>query len=195
MEQSKMKQSEIGQSQMELSEKSEVNSLSSVSYRERKDILCQKEDKMEHKEALGWEIKRMSNNISCFIGAELSKAGFDEIIVSHGWILGFLSHQQDKVIYQKDIENRFGMPRSTVANVMKQFEQMGYITRQSDEKDTRLKRIIVTDTGKKVHEESMKSIFATNEKMEEGISDDERQTLHNIFDKISENMKRSGFTE
>ena len=150
---------------------------------------------MEHKEALGWEIKRMSNNISCFIGAELSKAGFDEIIVSHGWILGFLSHQQDKVIYQKDIENRFGMPRSTVANVMKQFEQMGYITRQSDEKDTRLKRIIVTDTGKKVHEESMKSIFATNEKMEEGISDDERQTLHNIFDKISENMKRSGFTE
>jgi hypothetical protein len=39
----------------------------------------------------------------------------------------------------------------------------------------------------------MKSIFATNEKMEEGISDKERQTLHNIFDKISENMKRSGF--
>ena len=87
------------------------------------------------------------------------------------------------------------MPRSTVANVMKQFEQMGYITRQSDEKDTRLKRIIVTDTGKKVHEDSMKSIFATNEKMEEGISDKERQTLHNIFDKISENMKRSGFEE
>jgi DNA-binding MarR family transcriptional regulator len=87
------------------------------------------------------------------------------------------------------------MPRSTVANVMKQFEQMGYITRQSDSKDTRLKRILVTAEGKKVHEASMKSIFATNEKMEEGISDNERQTLHDIFEKISENMKRSGFEE
>ncbi|MBQ6026800.1 MAG: winged helix-turn-helix transcriptional regulator [Lachnospiraceae bacterium] len=148
---------------------------------------------MEHKESLGWELKRMSNTIGSFIGAELTKAGFDEIIITHGWILGYLCHHEDTVIYQKDIETRFCMPRSTVANVMKQFEQMGYIKRQSDEKDTRLKRIIVTDIGKKVHEDSMKSIFATNEKMEEGISDKERQTLHNIFDKISENMKRSGF--
>jgi hypothetical protein len=31
--------------------------------------------------------------------------------------------------------------------------------------------------------------------MEEGISDNERQTLHDIFEKISENMKRSGFEE
>jgi len=150
---------------------------------------------MDHKEALGWELKRMSNTIGSFIGAELTKAGFDEIIVTHGWILGFLSHQQDKVIYQKDIETRFSMPRSTVANVMKQFEQMGYITRQSDEKDTRLKRILVTEEGRRVHDESMKSIFATNAKMEEGISEEEKQILRNIFEKISENMKRSGFSE
>ena len=39
---------------------------------------------MEHKEALGWEMKRMSNTISSFIGTELTKAGFDEIIVTHG---------------------------------------------------------------------------------------------------------------
>ncbi|MBR4344433.1 MAG: MarR family transcriptional regulator [Lachnospiraceae bacterium] len=150
---------------------------------------------MEHKEALGWELKRMSNTIGSFIGAELSKAGFDEIIVTHGWILGFLSHQQDNIVYQKDIETRFGMPRSTVANVMKQFEQMGYITRQSDEKDTRLKRILVTDEGRRVHTETMKSIAAINDKIEESISEEEKQTLHGIFNKISENMKKSGFEE
>jgi len=144
---------------------------------------------MEHKEAIGWEIKRMSNTISSFIGAELSKAGFDEIIVTHGWILGFLSHQQDKVIYQKDIETRFGMPRSTVANVMKQFEQMGYITRQSDEKDTRLKRILVTQKGLDVHNETMKRIEKTNEKIVKGVSEEEKQVLKNIFAKLDANMK------
>ena len=150
---------------------------------------------MEHKEALGWEIKRMSNKISCFIGDELTKAGFDEIMVTHSWILGFLCHQSERAVYQKDIETRFGMPRSTVANVMKQFEQMGYITRQSDEKDTRLKRIMVTDKGREVQEEIMKSIASINEKMEEGIAEEEKHVLRNIFDKISDNMKRSGFEE
>ena len=29
---------------------------------------------MEHKESLGWELKRMSNTIGSFIGTELSKA-------------------------------------------------------------------------------------------------------------------------
>ena len=148
---------------------------------------------MEHKEAIGWEIKRMSNTISSFIGAELTKAGFDEIMVTHGWILGFLSRQQDKVVYQKDIETRFGMPRSTVANVMKQFEQMGYITRQSDEKDTRLKRILVTKKGRDIHNEIMKSIAKTNEKVENGITEEEKQILKGIFEKMDVNMKQNGF--
>ena len=148
---------------------------------------------MEHKEALGWEMKRMSNTISSFIGTELTKAGFDEIIVTHGWILGFLCHQQDKVIYQKDIETRFSMPRSTVANVMKQFEQMGYITRQSDEKDTRLKRILVTKKGQDIHDATMNSIADINEKLESGISDAERQTIRNVFDTLTANMKQRGF--
>ena len=148
---------------------------------------------MEHKEALGWEMKRMSNTISSFIGAELTKAGFDEIIVTHGWILGYLSHQQDKVIYQKDIETRFSMPRSTVANVMKQFEQMGYITRQSDEKDTRLKRILVTKKGQDIHYETMKCIADINQKLEDGISDAERQTIRKVFETLTANMKQSGF--
>ena len=102
---------------------------------------------------------------------------------------------RERAVYQKDIETRFGMPRSTVANVMKQFEQMGYITRQSDEKDTRLKRIMVTDKGREVQEEIMKSIASINEKMEEGIAEEEKHVLRNIFDKISDNMKRSGFEE
>ena len=50
---------------------------------------------MERKESLGWELKRMSNTIGSFIGAELTKAGFDEIIITHGWILGYLCHHED----------------------------------------------------------------------------------------------------
>ena len=150
---------------------------------------------MEHKVALGFEMKCMSNMITGFIGEELTKAGFDEITVTHGWILGFLCRQTDSVVFQKDIENRFGMPRSTVANIMKQFEIKGYITRQSDEKDTRLKRVVVTEKGIKVHEDTIKCITHVNEIIEDGITEEERKAFKSLLDKMTENMKKRGFEE
>ena len=55
-----------------------------------------KEKKLEKKEALGFEVKRMSNMIMNFIGSEMTKAGFDEITVTHGWILGWLRRHRDQ---------------------------------------------------------------------------------------------------
>ena len=150
---------------------------------------------MEHKDILGFEMKRMSNMITNFIGNELTKAGFDEITVTHGWILGFLCRQKEHVIFQKDVETRFGIPRSTVANIMKQFEQKGYITRQSDEKDTRLKRVVVTEKGIKVHEDTIKCIDHINEILEDGITEEQKSVFKSMTEKMSENMKRRGFEE
>lgn len=145
---------------------------------------------MEKKEALGFEVKRMSNMIMNFIGSEMTKAGFDEITVTHGWILGWLCHHKDEAIYQKDVETRFNMPRSTVANIMKLMEQKGYITRQSDEKDTRLKRVVPTEMGMKVHEETMTFIDGLHKEMEIGITEEERKVLHIIDEKMTANMQK-----
>lgn len=144
---------------------------------------------VEHKEALGFEFKRISNMIMGFIGSEMTKAGFDEITVTHGWILGWLCRHSDECIYQKDIENRFGMPRSTVANIMKLMEQKGYITRQSDEKDTRLKRVVPTEKGFKTHEETINFINGLHAEMEVGITDEEKRIMHVVSEKMAANMQ------
>lgn len=144
---------------------------------------------MEKKEALGFEIKRISNICSCYVRSEMIKAGFDEITVTHGWILGWLFHNKDKAIYQKDIENKFGMPRSTVANIMKIMEQKGYITRQSDEKDTRLKRVVLTEKGFRTHDETMALIDRVHCEMEAGITDEEKRSMRNIIDRMAANVQ------
>jgi len=148
---------------------------------------------MEHKVALGFEMKCMSNMMTGFIGAELTKAGFDEITVTHGWVLGFLCRHRDSVIFQKDIETRFGMPRSTVANIMKQFETKGYIVRQSDEKDTRLKRVVATEKGIQVNRETIECIDRINSIMEAGITEEEKQSFKSMTEKIMKNMEQRGF--
>ncbi|MCQ2496471.1 MAG: MarR family transcriptional regulator [Lachnospiraceae bacterium] len=145
--------------------------------------------KVEKKEALGFEIRRISNLIGGYVRSEMIKAGFDEITVTHGWILGWLCDNSDRAVYQKDVENKFGMPRSTVANIMKIMEQKGYITRQSDEKDTRLKRVVVTEKGFKTHKETIALIDRVHCEMEEGISDEEKRSLRSITQKMAANMQ------
>lgn len=144
---------------------------------------------MEYREALGFEFKRISNMIMSFIGSEMTRAGFDEITVTHGWILGWLCRHSDECIYQKDIEIRFGMPRSTVANIMKLMEQKGYITRQSDEKDTRLKRVVPTARGFKTNEDTIRFINGLHEEMEIGITEEEKKVLHAVSEKMAANMQ------
>ena len=68
---------------------------------------------------LSFELKRMNNLISRYVHSGLVNGGFDEITIMHGWILGFLYDCRDRNIYQRDLETRFGIAKSTVTNIIK----------------------------------------------------------------------------
>ena len=58
---------------------------------------------MEKKRYLGFEIKKMDNIIFRQLKKKLVAAGFDEVTVMHGHILGYLCRHKDVDVYQKDI--------------------------------------------------------------------------------------------
>ena len=113
---------------------------------------------MEHKKALGFEFKRMSYIIGRGISARMAREGFDEVAITHGWILGYLYDHRDETVYQRDLEEHFGMARSTVANLVKLMEQKGYLGRQTDGSDARYKRVIITEYGIDIHTTKIKSL-------------------------------------
>lgn len=49
-----------------------------------------------------------------------------------------------KVVYQKDIEEEFQIRKSTATGILQLLEKNGFIVRESEKKDARLKRIIPT---------------------------------------------------
>ena len=49
-----------------------------------------------------------------------------------------------KVVYQKDIEEEFQIRKSTATGMLQLLEKNGFIVRESEKKDARLKRIIPT---------------------------------------------------
>lgn len=51
--------------------------------------------------------------------------GLDEVTLMHGWIMGYLYHNQGKAVYQKTIESDFNIRRSTVTTILQLMEKKG----------------------------------------------------------------------
>lgn len=145
---------------------------------------------MEKKRMLCLEFKKMHHIIIRTIHERLSMAGFDEVTVMHGHILGFLSLNSDRDIYPKDIAKEFEIGKSSVANILKLMEEKGYLTMTPDERDGRLKKIRLTEKGGLVHRQTIELIDRLHEDMETGITEEERQTFFHIEEKMRENAEK-----
>lgn len=143
---------------------------------------------MKHKSTLGYEIKTLDNlffrNLMSY---EIAKAHMDEVTVMHSWILGFLYDNEERDIFQKDIETEFSIARSTVTCIVKLMEKKGYIKRESVEQDARLKKLVLTETGRKIHELHMNDIDVLEERCKRKIDEEDLK----IFWKVAEQLKRN----
>lgn len=151
---------------------------------------------MEHNKTVCFEFKRMHHILIRYVHAKMSENGVDDVAVTNGRILGHLFHNRDKVIYQRDLEETFGLARSTVANMVKELEQQGYITRETDNADARFKRVILTEKGEALQREGMRFIDRLLDELEDGITEEEKRTFYAVTDKLENNIrKRAGSRE
>ncbi len=145
---------------------------------------------MKHKDTLGFVIKTLDNlffrNMFAY---ETRQKGVDEITVMHGWILGFLYENREKNIFQKDIEIEFSIARSTVTSIVKLMEKKGYILRESVEADARLKRLVLTERGKQIHEQHISYIDMLEEQCKRNISQEEIEIFLKIAGKLKQNLE------
>ena len=127
----------------------------------------------------------MSRNLM----AAARERGVDELTAMHGWILGYLCRNEDKDIFQKDIEAEFKICRSTVTNILKLMEKKGYIRLESVPYDARLKKLVLTDTGRELHEKTKDMIDILDEQTIEGIAKEDLDNLYRVIDQLKSNVK------
>ncbi len=78
-----------------------------------------------------------------------------------------------KDVYQKDIEEEFQIRKSTVTGILKLMEKNGFIKRECDKKDARLKRLVPTEKAEALRPSIMKHIQETEARLTEGVSQEE----------------------
>ncbi len=106
-----------------------------------------------------------------------------------GWVIGYIYDHRDQDIFQRDLESVFSVRRSTMTNMLKLLEKNGYITRESVEHDARLKKILLTPKAISNHEHVIANFKATERKLCEGLSEEEKETFLRIIRKIEKNLE------
>ena len=108
----------------------------------------------------------------------------------HGWIIRYLYENQDRDIFQKDIEQQFSVGRSTVTNLIQLMEKKGFVRRESVKQDARLKKVILTEKGIESQEAFEDVVEHIEAELSENIEKEDLHTFYKVLDQIRANAKK-----
>ena len=144
---------------------------------------------MEEQYRIGWHIKVISNLIKREVGNYGCEKNPDELTGNNMFIIGYLAKNEGKDVFQKDLEEVFSVRRSTMSAIILRMEKKGFLTRESVARDARLKKLVLTEKGKKIHEMIESRITDTEEKLAAGLSGEEKETLFLLLEKLRRNLE------
>ncbi len=138
------------------------------------------------KEDIGGKIKKINNLMQREIEKEITKNS--NLTKNQSVILDYIYSEEEKQIYQKDIEQKLLIRRSTATEILNRMEQKDLIIRKSDPLDSRKKVLTLTATGKKIAIMDIDKIDILENKIRKNLTNEEIKTLLFILDKIEKNL-------
>ncbi len=119
-----------------------------------------------------------------------SCAGFENARVSmaNGYILIYLNEHSGEDVFQRDIESHFGVTRSTTSKILGLMEDKGLIKRQTVETDARLRKLTLTEQGRRVLDCMAAGRRAVEAKLTAGFTPEETARLHDYLARMKKNI-------
>lgn len=137
---------------------------------------------------IGFELHKTSRLIKRYMDSDAAKSYVDKVTGTHGWAMGYLFHNRDRDIFQKDFEQEFNIRRSTASSILSLMEKNGLIKRESVDYDARLKKISLTDKAVEIQTLVDTSFDRMENMLGQNISDSELEIFFSVLDKICENL-------
>lgn len=145
------------------------------------------------KKSIGCEIRVLSNLIHRRVENAPNKIKVDRITGANAWIIGYISEQNEnnRDVYQRDLEQQFGITRSTASKVVNLMVQKGLIERQNVPEDARLKRLVLTERAYEVHKMMMQDFAMIESTLSCGFSEEELENFFDYVHRMQNNLKMS----
>lgn len=135
------------------------------------------------------ELKSIVNLICRKIGQQPFCNGEENLTTVQFWMIEYLYENQNRDIFQRDLESDFNIRRSTVSGILQNLERKGLIRKQSVNQDARLKKITLTEDAVSIHQEMFQRVAEMEETLTENITKEEWIVFYKVLEKIKSNLK------
>ena len=133
---------------------------------------------MQQQYYLGYEIKAVSNLMRRKIWS-LGEGHQEMLPEIEGVVLGFLCHNQEQNIYQKDLEKTC---------CLRHLEDGGFIERRMGSEDARMKRVVATPKAVALNSRLEQRIDAMEVLLTKGLSQEELDQFMATLAKLKQNL-------
>lgn len=142
------------------------------------------------KRSIGFEIKTLNNMIAKKIIREAKE--ISGCLVSHVQIkiIHYLMENQNKVIFQKDIEKNLLVSRATVSGILNTMEKNEFIKRLDSKEDARMKQIKLTERALSLANLFQKNAIQFDKLLGDQISSEDLNTFFKVIDQIKINVSK-----
>jgi DNA-binding MarR family transcriptional regulator len=110
--------------------------------------------------------------------------------IGSGQFLFLLSLYCTEGINQEELSTSLGFDKATTTRALIKLEKEGFIYRKRDESDKRSKNIYITDKAQCIKTEVQKLSKEWNEKLFEGFSKDEKDSMNSFLVRMVENLQK-----
>ncbi len=139
---------------------------------------------MDKRRIVAFAIKAVGNDIKRFMDNITQDS---EVTGMQRGILLFIGGSTGDV-FQKDVEKRFNIRRSSASGMLQLMEKNGLIKREGVAHDARLKKLSLTEKAHTLRSEMIKELEQIERIMIEGIAQEELDVFFGVLQKISQNL-------
>lgn len=136
------------------------------------------------KQSAARQVGRLSNMLRRKLSMFSSRKEFSG---SEGKILHFLLAQTED-IFQKDIEEEYGIRPPTATGILKQMEKNGLITREAMPYDNRMKKIVLTDKALTYQNQVVSDLTELEQELIKDISGKKMKVFFEVIEKMIDNL-------
>ena len=145
---------------------------------------------------ISFEIKTVNNLIKRRVEMSDVKREVDNITGMHAWVIGYIADHDGKDVFQRDLEEKFEIRRSTATGIINLMEKNGLVIREKVDYDARLKKLVLTDKSREINNLIEEDINNIEKLITKGIDEEELETFRKVIiqmkGNLNEDLKKKG---
>ncbi|MGA9517318.1 MAG: MarR family winged helix-turn-helix transcriptional regulator [Trichococcus sp.] len=145
---------------------------------------------MSNTELLGFRIRSVWQQVKRLMNRHLTEndgyglTGMQFAIVSY-----IAKESAERDVFQKDLEQKFDIRKSTVTGILNTMERDGLLLRETVPYDARLRKMMLTDKALHAKKNTEQVIDSVESQLSKGLTEEEIATFLSILEKISKNAE------